>query len=89
MSYPAQLDALPRAKEVATRAAQTVARGARWASPTQCHGLAGNIELLLDVFQVTGKSPGTLIRGNLVGKGTQGDILAPGATVEGNHATAS
>lgn len=40
---------------------------------------------LLASIQVAGKSPGTMIRGNLVGKGTQGDILAPGATVEGNQ----
>lgn len=39
-------------------------------------------------IEVTGKSPGTLIRGNLVMKGTRGDILAPGAIVEGNHPTA-
>jgi hypothetical protein len=36
-------------------------------------------------IEVAGKSPGTLLHGNLVGKGTAGDILAPGATVEGNH----
>jgi hypothetical protein len=40
-------------------------------------------------IEVTGKSPGTLIRGNIVGKGTRGDILAPGAAVEGNHAAAT
>ncbi len=34
---------------------------------------------------VAGQSPGTVIRGNLVGKGSQGDILAPGAVVEGNR----
>jgi Lanthionine synthetase C-like protein/Protein kinase domain len=39
---------------VAERAARAAARGARWAGPTQCHGLAGNIEFLLDVFHATG-----------------------------------
>lgn len=40
---------------------------------------------MLAAIQVAGKSPGSLIRGNIVGKGTQGEILAPGATVEGNQ----
>lgn len=40
-------------------------------------------------IEVTGKSPGTLIRGNIVGKGKQGDILAAGAVVEGNHPAAT
>lgn len=35
-------------------------------------------------IEVSGKSPGTLIRGNQVGKGTRGDVIAPGATLEGN-----
>jgi hypothetical protein len=43
---------------------------------------------MLAAIQVAGSSPGTLVRGNLVGKGSQGDILAPGATLEGNHAAA-
>jgi parallel beta-helix repeat protein len=43
---------------------------------------------MLAAIEVAGKSPGTLIRGNLVSKGIQGDILAPGATVEGNQAAA-
>ena len=38
--------------------------------------------------QVAGQSPGTLIRGNIVGKGKDGDIVAPGATVEGNRPAA-
>jgi lantibiotic modifying enzyme len=37
-------------------AAYAVAFHARAAGPTQCHGLAGNIEVLLDVFQATGKA---------------------------------
>lgn len=53
-SHAARLDLLPEAADVAARAAWAVARGARWAGPTQCHGLAGNIECLLDVAQATG-----------------------------------
>ena len=49
----ATLDAAPGAAEIAARAAHTAARGARMSGPTQCHGLAGNIELLLDAFQAT------------------------------------
>jgi hypothetical protein len=45
---------MPEAEDLALRAARAAAHGARWSSPTQCHGLAGNIEFLLDVFQVTG-----------------------------------
>jgi hypothetical protein len=48
--------------------------------------LSGKVEASIEV---TGKSPGTLIRGNLVMKGKRGDILAPGATLEGNHPAAS
>jgi hypothetical protein len=52
--HAAQLRAHPEARDLALRAARSVARGARWATPTQCHGLAGNIEFLLDVLQATG-----------------------------------
>ena len=52
----ARREALPEAATIAARAARAVARGARWASPTQCHGLAGNIEFLLDMFQATGET---------------------------------
>jgi lantibiotic modifying enzyme len=44
---------LPEAASLAQGAAQMVARGARWIGPTQCHGLAGNIEFLLDMYQET------------------------------------
>lgn len=47
-------ECMPRALDLAQRAAWTVARGSRWTGPTQCHGLAGNIEFLLDMFQATG-----------------------------------
>jgi hypothetical protein len=43
---------------------------------------------MLAAIQVAGKSPGTVVRGNIVGKGTMGDILAPGAVVEGNDPAA-
>lgn len=42
------------ATDVARRGAYVAARGARWAEATQCHGLSGNIECLLDVYQATG-----------------------------------
>jgi tRNA A-37 threonylcarbamoyl transferase component Bud32 len=52
--HAAKLDVIPGAADLAARAARTVARGSRSQGPTQCHGLAGNIEFLLDVFQTTG-----------------------------------
>ncbi|MFL5704604.1 MAG: lanthionine synthetase LanC family protein, partial [Ktedonobacteraceae bacterium] len=48
-----ELDLAPHMGGLVRRAAWTVARGSRWTGPTQCHGLAGNIELLLDMFQST------------------------------------
>jgi lantibiotic modifying enzyme len=44
---------MSKAPALAARAARTVAHGARRAGPTQCHGLAGNIEFLLDMYQAT------------------------------------
>src|SRR6185436_17574206 len=41
--HAAELGVIPQAAELAARAARTAARGARWAGPTLCHGLAGNI----------------------------------------------
>ncbi|MBV9452749.1 MAG: class IV lanthionine synthetase LanL [Rubrobacter sp.] len=52
--HAAEFDVLPEAAEIAARAARTVARGARTQGPTQCHGLAGNTEFLLDMAQATG-----------------------------------
>ena len=52
--HAAELDAMAGAASYAAAAARTVARGARWIGPTQCHGLAGNIEFLLDMFQASG-----------------------------------
>ncbi|PYM65815.1 MAG: hypothetical protein DMD79_04115, partial [Candidatus Rokuibacteriota bacterium] len=46
---------LPKADRIAARAARAAARGARWANPTRCHGLAGSIDFLLDMFQATGE----------------------------------
>lgn len=51
--HAARLNLLPEAGALAEQAARTVALGTRWAPPVQCHGLAGNIELLLDVYQAT------------------------------------
>jgi lantibiotic modifying enzyme len=44
---------MDEARQLAARAAITVARATRWAVPVQCHGLAGNIEFLLDMYQAT------------------------------------
>ncbi|MER7010249.1 class IV lanthionine synthetase LanL [Saccharopolyspora sp. NPDC000359] len=48
------LDVLPESHAVWTAAARATARGARWAGPTQCHGLSGSIEFLLDAHRATG-----------------------------------
>jgi hypothetical protein len=48
-----RLGLLEDGHDLVARAARAVARGTRWAGPTQCHGLAGNIEFLLDVYQST------------------------------------
>lgn len=40
--------------DAARRAASMVAQGAPWIGTTQCHGLAGNLEALLDVYLHTG-----------------------------------
>lgn len=48
------LDLFPEAGALCAAAAVTTARGARTTNPTQCHGLSGNIELLLDLAQATG-----------------------------------
>ncbi len=52
--HAAAFDLVPNARDFAERAARAVACGARWAGISQCHGLAGNIEYLLDLFQATG-----------------------------------
>jgi serine/threonine protein kinase len=53
--HAARLDNVhPRSLELAVGAARAASRSGRWASPVQCHGLAGNIEFLLDVYQGLG-----------------------------------
>jgi class IV lanthipeptide synthase len=47
---------LPGAADVAEGAARSTALAARAAGPSQCHGLAGNIEFLMDMYQYTGIS---------------------------------
>jgi lantibiotic modifying enzyme len=64
--HAARVGVVAGAGEIAARAARAVARGTRWASPTQCHGLAGNIEFLLDVYQSTG-DPGYLSEARSLG----------------------
>jgi hypothetical protein len=44
------------ALQTALRAVRTVASATRWSSSPQCHGLAGNIECLLDAYSVTGSN---------------------------------
>jgi tRNA A-37 threonylcarbamoyl transferase component Bud32 len=51
-----QFGILEGAFELAHRAALTVGRNVRWAMPIYCHGLAGNIGFLLDMYQATGDS---------------------------------
>lgn len=38
----------------AREAAETVSTGTRWSCPVQCHGLAGNIECLMDIAECLG-----------------------------------
>ncbi len=46
---------IPNAHRIAERAARSVAGGARSLGPVQCHGLAGSVEFLIDMFQETKK----------------------------------
>ena len=50
----ASYDALESGRLLAERAAWSVARTTRWTEPIQCHGLAGNAELLIDAYAATG-----------------------------------
>jgi lantibiotic modifying enzyme len=50
------LDLVPGAVQVAQKAARSAGSGTRWQGTTQCHGLAGNVEFLLDMYQVTKES---------------------------------
>ena len=47
--HAAELDLVPRAGDLAERAGYAAAHAARWGGPTLCHGLSGNIQLLLDL----------------------------------------
>jgi tRNA A-37 threonylcarbamoyl transferase component Bud32 len=51
--HAAEAELVAEAREVAVRAARMAARGTRWAAPVQCHGLAGTIEFLLDMYRAT------------------------------------
>ncbi len=53
--HAAQADILPDVWDNARKAARTVMKAARWTDPTQSHGLTGNIEFLLDMYQATGE----------------------------------
>jgi hypothetical protein len=44
-----------------------VARGTRWSSATQCHGLAGSAELLLDFYQAL-SDPAYLAEAHSIGR---------------------
>jgi hypothetical protein len=52
--HAARLHALPGAARLARGAARGIAHGALWAGPSQCHGLSGNLEFLLDQFAASG-----------------------------------
>lgn len=52
--HAAALDLLPEAATLWNGAARAAALGGRWFGPTQCHGLAGSIEFLLDAYQASG-----------------------------------
>jgi lantibiotic modifying enzyme len=44
----------PGLEATALAAVRSAARGARWAAPGQCHGLAGNADVVLDAYLATG-----------------------------------
>jgi len=49
----AQCSGDSHALEIASGAVQAAAQDVKWAGPTQCHGLAGSIEFLLDMYMFT------------------------------------
>ncbi len=51
--HVSQTNASPEAMDIISRGAKTVS-STRWAGPTQCHGLASNIEFLVDLYQAFG-----------------------------------
>jgi predicted Ser/Thr protein kinase len=44
---------LPEAMDMARGAAEAVSRTTRWCSPNRCHGLAGSIEFMMEMFELT------------------------------------
>ena len=52
--HAAELGVVEGARDVALGAARTVARAGRGLDPSQCHGLAGNVEFLLDAARPPG-----------------------------------
>jgi hypothetical protein len=54
--HAATLELTPDAEEVAHRAARAVAQSTRWAGPTLCHGLAGNLAFLCRMDRETGSN---------------------------------
>jgi hypothetical protein len=65
--HAAAIDLLPEAVDCWMGAAEATARGTRWAAPTQCHGLSGNIEFLLDAYQAS-SDPDYLADARLLGQ---------------------
>lgn len=59
LRHAAAVDLWPGCDELAGRALDAAAFGARWAPPPQCHGLTGAIEVLLDAHQ-SGSGDGRL-----------------------------
>ncbi|HLZ61371.1 MAG TPA: class IV lanthionine synthetase LanL [Ktedonosporobacter sp.] len=55
--HAAQEQIFPQALDLTYSCARAVAEGTRWAGPSRCHGLAGSIELLLDLYELTGEQP--------------------------------
>ena len=49
-----QLSGEAHVLEAAARAGRAIAHGAPWIGTTQCHGLAGNIDVLIDLWTATG-----------------------------------
>jgi Lanthionine synthetase C-like protein/Protein kinase domain len=54
--HAASHDLVPGAASIADRAIGSAAHGVRWAGSTQCHGLTGAIEVVLDAYQATGNT---------------------------------
>lgn len=70
--------------ELANRAGLAAGQGGRWACPIQCHGLAGYIELLLDLFQENGRPEYGKLAWDL------GELLeGQGISTDGNRAWAA